>query len=198
VILSNYYSRRRGNDIRSVAKIWEVARATSAASSFFESVTIGGETFKDGGTGANNPIQQLWNEATDIFGNYKPEWKLEDHLKAIVSIGTGLPLLAAFGDSVKELGKALVAVSTNTVQVHNLFQQQHSALFRQPGCRAFRFNVVQGLEQVGLEDESKVPLIEAATRGYIAMDEVFRALEACAGILQTQTTCKLSPCSFSL
>jgi len=144
VVLSNYYSRRRGNDIRSIAKIWEVARATSAASSFFEAVNIGSETFKDGGTGANNPIQQIWNEATDIFGNYKPDWRLDDHLKVLVSIGTGIPLLTAFGDSVKDVGKALVALSTNTVQVYNLFHQQHSVLFRQPGCRAFRLNCFYG------------------------------------------------------
>jgi len=185
VIFSNYYSRRRGNDIRSIAKIWQVARATSAASSFFEAIQIGNAVFKDGGTGANNPIQQVWNEATDVFGDYDPTWKLEDNLKCLVSIGTGTPLLTAFGDSLKDVGKALIAISTNSEQVANQFQQQHTQLFRQPGRLAFRFNVIQGLEQVGLEDKDKISLIEEATRRYISSEDVFMILEACAAIMRS-------------
>jgi len=48
-------------------KIWEAARATSAATSFFNPITIGTESFVDGATGANNPINELWTELT-IFG----------------------------------------------------------------------------------------------------------------------------------
>ena len=46
-------------------RIWEAARATSAASSFFDPIKIGqfGEEFVDGAVGANNPVAQLWNEA---------------------------------------------------------------------------------------------------------------------------------------
>lgn len=78
------------------------------------------------------------------------------------------------------------------MEVDNQFQLQHKPLFIQPGRRAFRFNVSQGLEQVGLEEESKAPVIEAATRQYIALEENFVALEACASILQNQPLCKLS------
>lgn len=67
-MLSNYYSDRRGNDLRNIVKIWEAARATSAASSFFDDITIAGEGFVDGATGANNPIFKLWTEAADAFG----------------------------------------------------------------------------------------------------------------------------------
>src|SRR5438046_2333141 len=114
VILSSYYNRRRGNPIRNIAKIWQVARATSAASSFFDPINIGTEGFVDGGTGANNPIRQLWNEAKDAFAD-GPEWELKNNLQCLVSIGSGKLLLTRFGDSFikNEVVPALVAIATN-------------------------------------------------------------------------------------
>ena len=52
-------------------KIWEAACATSAASTFFDKIELGpaGQKFRDGGTGANNPVRQLWNEAKAVFCN---------------------------------------------------------------------------------------------------------------------------------
>ena len=37
-------------------KIWEAARATSAAPSYFPSLKVGGYELVDGGLGANNPL----------------------------------------------------------------------------------------------------------------------------------------------
>ena len=50
-------------------KIWEAARATSTATSFFNPVNIGTEGFVDGVAGANNPINELWTEAYDIWND---------------------------------------------------------------------------------------------------------------------------------
>lgn len=180
VILSSYYSRRRGNDLRDVAKIWEVARATSAASSFFDPITIAGERFIDGATPANNPIQELWSEAADVFGDRKDsEWRLEDNLQCLVSIGTGKLHLTPFATSIikNEIGRALVAIATDTEQVANTFQIHHTSLYQ--GKRAFRFNVGQGMENIGLEEKEKMEEIEASTRRYIALEDTFVALEAC-------------------
>jgi patatin-like phospholipase/acyl hydrolase len=48
-------------------RIWEAARATSAATSFFDPISIGRgnlrQSFVDGATGANNPVRRLWQEA---------------------------------------------------------------------------------------------------------------------------------------
>ena len=54
----SYQSTRGSSDLLRKTKIWEAARATSAAPSFFDSIKIGeyGEEFTDGGTGANNPV----------------------------------------------------------------------------------------------------------------------------------------------
>jgi hypothetical protein len=191
--LSNYYSPRRGNDIRDVAKIWEVARATSAASAFFDPIKIGGETFRDGGSGANNPIFQVWDEAVDIFKRTDPDWKLEDHLKCIVSVGTGKALLQEFGDSIRDVGKALVAISTNSALIANNFRQRHPKLFTHPSRVAFRFDVTQGLEEVGLEKAEKIPTIEAATRRYISYEDVFVDIELCAQTLRSTSCTSRSP-----
>jgi calcium-independent phospholipase A2-gamma len=52
-------------------KIWEVACATSAATTFFKPAQImsGGvhRTFVDGALGANNPVNRLWIEAEKQF-----------------------------------------------------------------------------------------------------------------------------------
>jgi hypothetical protein len=68
------------------AKIWEAARATSAAPRVFERILIGDvglqEEFIDGAMGCNNPVQILVEEAGHEFDG-------EDKVACIVSIGTG-------------------------------------------------------------------------------------------------------------
>lgn len=179
VIFSNYYSNRRGNQLRNIAQVWEVARATSAAPTFFDPVKIGGEIFGDGGTGANNPVDHLWMEASDVFSNEQPGWKLEDHLQCLVSIGTGKLPFVRFGTSFfkGEVLDALQAIATDTENKANHFEKVHHDLFER-GC-AFRFNVEQGLEGVGLEEVAKMADIEAVTRRYIESQRAFQSFKAC-------------------
>src|ERR1700690_2286849 len=67
-------------------EIWEAARATSAAPTFFKRIRIGEkgleEEFVDGGLGCNNPIRQVLEEAEIAFGPGR-------RIACIVSIGTG-------------------------------------------------------------------------------------------------------------
>lgn len=46
--------------------IYEAALATSAATTFFEPVSIGNRTFANGGLGANNPVDKVEEEAANI------------------------------------------------------------------------------------------------------------------------------------
>lgn len=59
VVLSSYYSPWRGSGLSNVATIWQAARATAPASSFFDRIEFGGEAFVDGATGQNGPINTL-------------------------------------------------------------------------------------------------------------------------------------------
>ena len=70
-------------------KIWEAARATTAAPTFFKRITVvddGGarEDFLDGGLRFNNPAQLALGEAFTVFGG-------ASKLGCLVSIGTGHP-----------------------------------------------------------------------------------------------------------
>ncbi|RGP60191.1 calcium-independent phospholipase a2-gamma [Fusarium sporotrichioides] len=60
--------------------IWEVARATTAAPLYFESIKITGRKFLDGGMGANNPSLITIREVNRLHGTPA----------LFVSIGTGL------------------------------------------------------------------------------------------------------------
>lgn len=63
-------------------KIWEAARATTAASGFFESITINQIPYIDGGMGLNNnPGELSLSEAKEIWPNHE--------IGVLVSLGTG-------------------------------------------------------------------------------------------------------------
>ena len=69
-------------------EIWEAARATSAAPTFFKEISIkisGGSTlrFVDGGLKCNNPVNDVMGEAEVVFG-------LKQRVGCVVSLGCGL------------------------------------------------------------------------------------------------------------
>ncbi|KAF7551887.1 hypothetical protein G7Z17_g4703 [Cylindrodendrum hubeiense] len=110
VLFPNYYSKRWGANMLDRVRIWEAARATSAATSFFETVNIDGMVFADGATGANNPIYELWAEALDVFFQGDESQRLHN-ISCLVSIGTGISSLKDFGDAIPDILKALKAIA---------------------------------------------------------------------------------------
>ena len=63
--------------------IWQVARATSAAPTYFKPVVIDGLEYIDGGFGANNPCAEIYDEVKRMNNNY------EKCVDLILSVGTG-------------------------------------------------------------------------------------------------------------
>ena len=63
--------------------IWQVARATSAAPTYFKPVVIDGLEYIDGGFGANNPCTEIYDEVKRMNNNY------EKCVDFILSVGTG-------------------------------------------------------------------------------------------------------------
>lgn len=97
------------------ATICQAARSTSAATSFFDPVSIGARRFADGALGANNPVDEVEGEASDIWcpetGDLKPL------VKCFISIGTGNPGKKAMeGNLLKFLSKTLPELTTETEQ----------------------------------------------------------------------------------
>ncbi|KAH6990107.1 acyl transferase/acyl hydrolase/lysophospholipase [Ilyonectria destructans] len=157
VLLRSYPSLR---DSGLKPRIWEAARATSAASSFFDPIQIGkfGQWFTDGATGFNNPVNQVYDEACDIWADART------NIQCIVSIGTGEPRFKTFGDDLKGLASTLVALATETQHTANMFERHH------PEITHLRFNVRQGLQGVGIQEYKEIPNIKSVTDRYLDTD----------------------------
>jgi predicted acylesterase/phospholipase RssA len=139
--------------------IWEAARATSAAPTFFDPVNIGGQSFVDGATGLNNPVEVVLEEAKSIWIN------AISRIQCVVSIGTGVPNFERFGDDVKEVVETLIAISTETEDTERRFLQSHESLGL--SGRYFRYNVDKGLGEIGLDEHNEVNWIIRATESYL-------------------------------
>jgi hypothetical protein len=131
-----------------------------------------------GALGANNPVAELWDQAQLIWGSEQ----LDGRVKCLVSIGTGVPSLKPFPDDVLHIGEALVAIATETEQTAERFRRDKAYL--DSSSRYFRFNVVRGLEDLGLEEATKAKDIAAATRRYVASQETYKQMHACVGNLR--------------
>lgn len=167
------------------ANIWQAARATSAASSFFDPIEFGDEEFVDGATPANNPIYELWTEAYDAFHDPDdPEWNLEENINCLISIGTGIPTLKSFGKDPIHIAASMVAIATDTENRAQEFHKHHTRLYQ--NHRYFRFNVLRGLEKVGLEEAEKRKEIISATRLYLQAEDIVTQMKACAGALKNR------------
>ena len=172
--LTSYKSPRGGGNLLNSVTIWEACRATSAASSFFDSIAIGpfDEEFVDGATGANNPVWEVWDQAQLVWG------PIEDKVQCLVSIGTGVPSLKPFRDDLSHIGETLIAIATETEQTAERFQRDKTHLDNIG--RYYRFNVSRGLEEIGLEESKKRREIAAATRRYVESQEVYKKMQECA------------------
>lgn len=165
------------------ATICQAARATSAATTFFDPVTIGARRFADGALGANNPVDEVEGEASDIWcpetGDLKPL------VKCFISIGTGNPGKKAMeGKLLNFLSKALPELTTQTEQTEKKF----IAKWRQhyDSKRYYRFNVDQGLQDVGLAEYQEQGRIEAATTEYITHQKVTFQVRDCIQNLKSK------------
>ena len=165
--------------------IWEAARATSAASGFFDPIKIGefGETYVDGATGFNNPVEKVLEESRAIWPN------LSERLQCIVSVGTGQPSQSAFGKNLKEVAKTLIRIATETENTAKNFQINHAPSLGGHGHKTyFRFNVTTGLEKVGLEAYEQKAQIAASTKVYLETPNTKTDIEAFAGLLTEHCT----------
>lgn len=165
------------------ATIWEAARATSAASGFFDPITIGrhGQQYVDAALGCNNPVDEVWTEAQDIWS---PEGEdLSALVKCFISIGTGNPGISPIEDSVlKVFTKTLKEIATQTEKTAEIFEKGHRGLLIQK--RYFRFNVDQGLQAVGLEEYEKERDIVSATSDYMESQRLQWQTDICSNTLK--------------
>jgi hypothetical protein len=165
--------------------IWEAARATSAAPTFFKRIFIGippmSEPFVDAGLGCNNPIKQLLNEAEYIFPH--------QHIACIVSIGTGhvttacLPAPSLFNNviplSVAEVLKKITTECEATAE-------ETERRFRSAPNIYFRFNVEQGMQSVTLAQWERLPEVTTHTLQHLQRGKVDEMVMAAVTALREQ------------
>ncbi|KIJ39609.1 hypothetical protein M422DRAFT_175001, partial [Sphaerobolus stellatus SS14] len=152
--------------------IWEAARATSAAPTFFERISIAGpghpkQSYIDGGLGRNNPTKQILEEARLIFP--------DRHVACIIRIGTGKPSTIfipkpSFFQRIlpTDLITATIAIATDCEAI----EQEVAQRFRSVPDFYYRFNVEQGMQSIGLAEFDKMENVVAHTGQYIRREEV--------------------------
>lgn len=154
-----------------MCKIWEAARATSAASTFFDPVQIGSTCFVDGGVRNNNPINLAYREASNLWPH--------DEI-CILSIGTGDAPGGSFQGSMKDIVNRLKEIVTDSEHTNNTFFAQHQDMMR--NNLLFRFNV-PGLAEIGLEEAQQKSTIIARTQSYIERVEILTKASNCLNML---------------
>lgn len=144
--------------------ICEAALATSAATRFFDPVSLGDRQYVDGAFGANNPVEEVEEEACDIW--CPSARNLQALVKCLLSIGTGHAAKQALDDNIfKFLSKTLVKMATKPAGVERRFMSRWRRECNEKRC--FRFNVEEGLENVRMTEYHKRSLIETATHDYL-------------------------------
>jgi hypothetical protein len=155
-------------------RIWEAARATSAASTFFEPIAIGphGQTFVDGALRFNNSIRLLDRESQDLW---------PDSNRIFLSIGTGSAPGGSLEGNLWTLAKRLKEIVLESEKTADDFLRDNQALASEH--RYYRFNVIYGLEHVGLEEYKARSKIYAVTDTYLEnMETVSKAKQYIATV----------------
>ncbi|KAK6948462.1 hypothetical protein Daesc_010228 [Daldinia eschscholtzii] len=167
------------NEYRDI-KIWEAARATTAAPSYFDPIelTRGGDRrkFIDGAMGCNNPAKEVVDEAAALFGT-------DCILGCLVSLGTGFSGEVTIGEAQKWHKKLaaliinLKKIATDTETVHKGLR----SLIRADLDTYFRFQLPTGAENIRLHDYRKLDELSQLMQVYIEkesaeIDKVVRIL----------------------
>ena len=155
--------------------IWEAARATSAAPSFFDPIAIGPnhDQYVDGGLGANNPVQFAMLAA-------KEAWP-KSTIRCLVSIGAGYKATPSFPSDAFGLAKHAINLMTDTEMVARTFARHNRDMVIED--RYFRLNVDHGLEDVLFDDWQAVDRIFACSQRYCSDIKLEMILERCANRL---------------
>lgn len=169
------------------ATICEAALATSVATGFFDPVGIGARTFGDGALGANNPAEEVEEEAADIWCSESRD--VMSLVKCFVSIGTGNPGKKAVEDNLLNfLAKTLVNMVTETERTEQRVTARWARLFA--AKRFFRLNVEQGLQNIGLAEYKAQGKIEEAMGEYLEHTQQEARVKDCVvNLRQRQSTC---------
>ncbi|KAL1843209.1 hypothetical protein VTJ49DRAFT_2760 [Mycothermus thermophilus] len=160
--------------------ITQACRATTAAPTFFDPLRLGNmTTLRDGALGNNNPIMELMQELQTEFG-YR-----DTDIACIVSIGTGVSQTEFLRDDLVSVAKACAKIATDTQATESRFRGIYATPGRHLHGRYFRFEVEQGLQQVGMEEWRVMRNIWSFTTAYLNSPVRRDLLARCAALLSS-------------
>lgn len=158
--------------------IWQAARATSAAPTFFKSVRFGvpPSAWVDAGLGFNNPARLVLGEAAKIWRD-ENDYFDRNRIGCLISLGTGFPTVARLetgrlqNEILSRVGipadaiEVMQSIITNTEPVANQLRDDlRDEVY-------FRFNVEQGLQAVELFDYEDLEIVRVDTTNYLLQRE---------------------------
>lgn len=154
--------------------MWQAARATSAAPTFFKRLVIGKNEYIDGGLGSNNPCKALLRELERIY-----QRDTSQTVSCIINIGTGIPKVNSL-KKLKGLGfswwldvvRTLEEISTDC----EVAADEMASLFQSTTDFHFRFNVEQGLQGIEMDKHEELNAITAHTEVYLDQKKVQASL----------------------
>jgi hypothetical protein len=159
--------------------IWEAARATTAAPTFFKRISIGepGQVkteFIDGAVKCNNPTEVAIRDARQLFGD-------KQRIGVIVSLGTGHPGTIGLSNPdgfqrilPTKLINVLKRIATDCESTADRLARRFQKL---PGFY-FRFNVDHGTGHISLEEWKKMGDVQAHTIAYLQGLHISQSINA--------------------
>jgi hypothetical protein len=160
--------------------VWQAARATSAAPTFFDPLRVGNmTTLRDGGLRNNNPVMEAMNEIESEFG------ATDSDIACLVSIGTGVSKTEFFRDDLRSVAEACAKIATETEETEATFRRVYAALGKPLHERYFRLEVDQGLQEMGMEEWRKMSQVFSVTTTYLNGGHSQEMIGRCAALLAT-------------
>ncbi|KAL9602366.1 MAG: hypothetical protein Q9219_001932 [cf. Caloplaca sp. 3 TL-2023] len=156
-------------------EIWQVARATSAAPSYFKSTRLFEYRYYDAAVNINNPSLEVYKEVSLLN-------KPHESIELLLSIGTG----NAKGNTTK----AKHSLQKELNNISDLVHQKICQARKEDGFAYYRWDVQGGLQDVRLDEwkpiesgETTRARIERATNRYLESPEIDKQVRECAEIL---------------
>jgi hypothetical protein len=124
----------------------------------------------------NNPIFLALREAEQT-------WPDRASGAVFVSIGTGSAPKGAFKGSLKTIVEQIQKLVTETEKTDKNFRTNQQKMLDQN--RYFRYQVLDGLGEVGLEEHNEIPKIVDITQTYLDLDDIQRNIASLVKALES-------------
>ncbi|CAE7067064.1 unnamed protein product [Rhizoctonia solani] len=169
-------------------KIWEAARATSAAPLYFRPMKAGvyKATYLDGCVSSHcNPSWLAMQEAKQLWPKRK--------IGLFMSLGTGSPNKVALQAPMRRFILGFIYLAANTVQVHEMAWREFKRKYEVSPY--VRLSVDHEISKIRLDDPSRLDNITAATLTYLEVARTSHQIQRAVDLATGAKPSKLGPCN---